>query len=121
MKSQLVVVIVSTLLLAATGTAFAQEISIICEDTNGNFFSAVKGDRVDCSVDPSEITPDGPGRVTVTDPNGKTVIDMAANQNGVTSLSFIAKKTGTYEITATWDVDGQPHSAVGHIIVSKKH
>jgi len=110
-----------SLIAATTGTAYSQEISIICTDPNGSYFSAVRGERVDCYVYASELTPDGPGHAIVTDPHGKTVISMTVDQSGPTLVSFIAKKAGIYEITATWLVDGQPHSAVGHITVLKKH
>ena len=121
MKTVLITMIFASLLAATVGSAYAQEISIICYDTNGNYFSAIRGERVDCYVYPSEITPDGPGHVIVTDPHGKTVIDMSVDQSHPTLVSFIAKKAGLYDITAAWNVDGQPHSATGHITVFKKH
>jgi hypothetical protein len=120
-RTATIITIFASILAATVGSAYGQEISIICNDTNGNYFSAVRGDRVDCFVYPSEITPDGPGHVIVTDPHGKTVIDTVVDQSGVTLISFIAKKAGVYEITATWNVDGQPHTATGPITVYKKH
>ena len=121
MKTVLILVVFCSLIAATVGSAYSQEISIICTDSNGNYFSAVRGDKEDCYVYPSEITPDGPGQVIVTDPHGKTVINTTVDQSGVTLVSFIAKKAGIYDITATWSVDGQPHSAIGHITVFKKH
>ena len=121
MKYLLYAVATIAILAGATGSAYAQEISIICNDENGNYFEVVRRNPIDCFVYPSELTPDGPGIVTITASNGKVVLFQQVDQSGVTQVSFIPKKAGSYAITASWEVSGEVHSATGNIIVLKSY
>ncbi|MFY3740872.1 MAG: hypothetical protein HMLIMOIP_001317 [Candidatus Nitrosomirales archaeon] len=105
------------------GSAFGQEISIICQDEEGNYAlgtDPVKlGAEISCFVNPSEITASADGQIIVTSPSGETVIDQAAAQSGTTPFNFIASEAGSYLITATFiDFEQQVHEVSASVRVS---
>ena len=71
-------------------SASAQEISIICYDSEGNYFYAVKKDTETCYVYPSEITPDGPGLILVQAPPNHLGKIIYANYNASSDVTVVS-------------------------------
>ena len=124
MRSLLIVFLPLVLsLIFLSSRAYAQDISLICQDAEGNYAlgtDPVKlGAEITCFVNPSEITAKEDGQITVTSPSGGSVIEQAALQSGTTPFSFIASESGTYSIVVSFtDTSEQFHQITGHVTVS---
>jgi hypothetical protein len=120
-----ILVIISAILFSALAipSAFAQEISLICEDDNANYALGIDpvaiGAEVSCAVNPSEITAEGDGHIVVESPSGVTIVDQLAAESGTTVFDFTANEAGTFVITVTFvDSSQQEHQITGFVTAS---
>ena len=115
--------VVTLALIIFPSEAYAQEISLICNDSDGYYALGsapiLLGNRVDCFAYASDIVAREDGHVSVIDPAGNTIIDMAVDKSKVTPFSFIADQVGTYSIDLSYvDTSGVEFDIHANVKVS---
>jgi len=115
--------VISLSLIIFPSKAFAQEISLICNDSDGNYAlgsASIKlGNLIDCFAYASDIVAREDGHVLVIAPTGNTIIDMAVDKSKVTPFSFVADQVGSYIIDLSYiDISGVEFDIHANVNVS---